>query len=478
MTNKELNLPMFSALMKYANEKNIPFHMPGHKMGKKIEQYIKENIFKIDVTEIPGTDNLFYPEECINDAQKLASLAFGSDKTYFLVNGASGGLHSIILTMAKPGEKIIVNRDCHKSVINGMILAGVEPVYISSELIKDFSIPGEVSVDALKRAIVENKDAKAVLITSPNYYGVVSNIKEIANITHENNMILAVDEAHGTHLNFSKKLPNSAITEGADICVQSAHKTLPSITQTAYLHVKGTRIDLDMLEFNIRMIHTTSPSYVFLVFLDYARAVMEAEGEKTLDSLLINLDKLIEEVQKMKNFNILTEKFVIDGDFDKTKIVINVSKSGKSGYEIEKILRSNYKIQIEMSDPNNILAIVTVGDNEESILKLIDALKAINNEFNQTNKKADIYNIENNFPIRRELTLKDAYLKKWKKINIDEAIGMISKEIITPYPPGVPLLCPGELVTKEIVKYIKMIIENGGTINGVDENYEIKVIES
>jgi arginine decarboxylase len=486
--------------------------MPGHKLGRGLPKELLADLSMLDLTEIPGTDNLFYPTEAIKEGQMLAANAFGADRTYFLVNGSTGGIHAMIMTICKPKDKLIVARDCHKSVVNGMLLADVNPVYISPEFDNEFGISLSITPSQVEKAFKDNPDAVGLLITRPNYYGVCCDIEKIAKIVQEHNKILAVDEAHGAHLIFSGRLPVAAMGAGADICVQSAHKTLPAFTQGAYLHVKtnefkANRIDTEKLEYNLRLLMTSSPSYIILASLDVARSVMQKCGEDMLDELLNNLDKFYKNILKTEGIKTLNEKYSLlnksetdniinktnaENSYDKTRIVINFMDIGLSGFRAADILRKQFNIQVEMSDTHNIICICTISDTERELEALRNAVGAIVFKYGQkiNNKKesdssnncesktvnpSDVISKMPDLPPQKirpnEAAGKD---KVW--IKISDAVGKVCAEMVVPYPPGVPVICPGEIILDDTIGYICSIIELGGNVTGLKDNSKICVI--
>jgi len=473
---KSLNAPLYEAVRKYASANPVPFHMPGHKLGRGFPKDVGREMLSLDVTEIPGMDNLHAPEGVIREAQELAAKAFCAEKTYFLVNGSSGGIHAIVMALCKPGDKLIVARDCHKSVIGAMILAGVEPVYVMPEFIDDFAITGTVDALNLTRAIELNPDAVGVLITRPNYYGICSDIESIARTVHAHGMILMVDEAHGAHLCFSDCLPKSAMEAGADICVQSAHKTLPAITQGAYLHVKSGKVDIERLEFFLDLLQTTSPSYIIMSMLDVARCIMAEKGTGLLNNLLNGINSLATLIDGYTGIRLLKEKDVSGGSLDRTRIVINLKEFGRTGYETEAILRNDYNIQVEMSDFYNIVCIATIADGAAELEYLGKSLADLNASYSTKQPLPDKYVRKMQLPIQA-MELKDAKNVKYIKLPLNKASGRISRNIITPYPPGIPLVCPGEIIMEEIVEYIYNIIKLGGKVNGLSDDMEVFVID-
>ena len=469
------NVPLYKAVSQYSRSNPIPFHMPGHKLGRGIPGEFLKNLEMLDVTEINGTDNLHHPEGPIKEAQILAAEAFGAAKTYFLVNGSTCGIMAAILTLCGPGDKIIVGRDCHKSVINGIILAGAHPVYIRPEFDNNFGIATVTAPSEIEKALDRHPDAKGVLITRPNYYGICSDVKEIAGIVHQKGKVLVVDEAHGAHLNFSDKLPAGSIRLGADICIQSAHKTLPAFTQGAYLHVGSSAVDLEKLEFNLRILQTTSPSYIIMVMLDIAREIMAKHGERLIDNLLHEIRAFREQIYRLKNVKMFSKDNILNGEYDETRIVLNFKKLGITGFDVDRILRNEYNIQIEMADFYNAVCIATIADRKEDIEKLCCAVSEISAGFAGNLPLPD--NTIKEFEIPPQLlTPKEAVLNKGEAVPLERAAGRICKSVVTPYPPGIPVICPGEMITKNAVERIYIILKAGGTVYGIGEKEEICVV--
>lgn len=453
----------------------IPFHMPGHKIGKGIPYEFLKDLHLLDMTEIPGLDNLHFPEGVIKEAQELAAKVFGADYTSFLVNGSTCGVHAAILGLCKPGDRLIVSRDCHKSVIGAMMLASVTPIYITPEYDSLFGVSSLLLPSAVEQALKNNPDAVGVVVTRPNYYGLCSDIRAISDVVHSYNKILIVDEAHGAHLKFSSKLPCCALDADADVCIQSAHKTLPALTQGAYLHIKGNRVDVDKVKFVLRLIQTSSPSYILMTFLDVARAIMEKYGEELIENLLRVIDSFEKMLCSNTGYELLSAQPLLSGFVDKTRIVINVKNTGKPGFFIEKILRSQFNIQVEMSDMNNIVCISTVADGMKEFESLYNALKEIEKQFNKSSKIPDI-NLKKVNISSQAVSLGNIMECLYRKVNLEESVGKVSRGIITPYPPGVPVICPGEIITQEAVQYIISVIQAGGTVNGVSDNGEIEIL--
>ena len=466
-----MNTPIIDSLRKIVDNNIISFHMPGHKKGAiyKMLGYedILENLYKLDTTEIPGTDNLHLPEECIKESLKRASEVFKSDKTFYLVNGSTCGIEAAIMASANPKEKIILNRDCHQSAINSCIIGDIDPIYVNPSINKDSNTLSGVSFNDVKRVIDSNLDAKAVFLTYPTYFGDVFDLKSICSYAHEKGMTVIIDEAHGAHLGLSEKLPETALSQGADIVIQSTHKTLPSFTQSSMIHIKGNRIDINKLTNMLRITESSSPSYLLMASLDIAVDIYEKNGFDLMDKLLSNIDEFKSELYKLKNIK-------VDESKDYTKIFLNTKKLGITGHELENILRENYNIQVELSNYYGVLLIATIGNTEDEFLKLKNALFEIDKIY----KKED-YLKNVSYPVKlpkKILSPREAFYMDKKNVKIENSIGKISGEYIIPYPPGVSLVSPGEEITKEVIDYIIECKSKGMNVNGVKDS-ELRFIQ-
>lgn len=456
------------------DEDIISFHVPGHKMGKIFDKLgyndILEKIYTLDTTEIEGTDNLHNAKEVIKQSQERAARVFNSDKTIYLVNGSTCGIQAAIMSTCPPKSKIIVNRDCHQSVINSCILGDITPVYIDSEICRETNILKGVNYSKAKEIIDNNLDAKAMILTYPTYYGETYNLQDICNYAHDKDMIVIVDEAHGAHLELSDRLPKSAINLGADIVIQSTHKTLPSFTQSSMVHIKGNRVDYNKLLSILRIIESSSPSYLFMSSLELAVDIYEKHGKELMESLLNNIDKFKDKFKSNHDVYIYNE-------MDKTKIFISLKNIGMTGYELDEILRSEYKIQCELSNHYGVLLICTIGNEEEDFICLETALKDILNKYKNKGAIDDT-----DYPVsipKMKLTPREAFYKEKKRVKLKDSIGKISGEYIIPYPPGISLISPGEIISEEIITYIHQGIKNGMIVSGIkDSNLEfIDIIE-
>ena len=513
------NTPVFSAIKAYTNSGPVPFHMPGHKLGRGIPDVFLSEIERLDLTEIPGTDNLHAPTGALREAQTLAAEAFGAKESFFLVNGSTVGLQAAISAVCRHGQRLIVGRDSHRAVIHGMLLSGVHPCYLLPEYSEAFEIHTGYSVKTIENALLDAPDAVGVLITRPNYYGVCSDIREIAKIVHLHNKVLIVDEAHGSHLAFNPRLPESALKAGADLCIQSAHKTLPAFTQGAYLHIGSDRIDRDRIRYFLDLYQTTSPSYIIMAYLDIAREIMQKCGKSMLDRLLDSIEVCAQEYdcRGSNHRDISHEEFscretnhgeicnreirllgyndIAGFEYDRTRITVNVSGLGITGYTAEKILMEKYKIQVEMSDLKNIVCIVTVADDRQTIEHLFSALSGLriltgSGHRELCNLRASVAGYDTltgdnatKLPDFQRLTLPERIMEpkeilnaQVERISLDQAEGRICRGIISPYPPGIALICPGESIHREAIAYLKEIIQAGGVVQGIGEDVTVEVI--
>jgi lysine decarboxylase len=474
------NMPIVDELNKILKRNTVSFHVPGHKWGRGFLKGNKEfiDLIKADATEIDKLDNLHYPEGIIKQAQKLLSIAYKSKKSYFLVNGSTCGIQAALTSVLRQGDKVVVVRDCHLSVVNILALIGAEPVYVYPEYNKEFGIYAEVSPKVLEACIMDNSNIKAILITRPNYYGVCSDIEEIVKITKKYNKVLIVDEAHGAHLAFNKKLPACAMDFGVDITIQSAHKTLSALTQGAYLHVGSELIDIELLEYYLRVFQTTSPSYLIMASLDYAREQMERAGCELLSNLLINIDKFREKINKNNRMYYILDNVHLKGALlDRTKIVVGFKKSVITGYELLDFMNRR-NIIAEMAGLNNIVFYCSINNNQNDFDDLFKALTESEREYiDRDELKINIFSVKTERPKAR-LKLGELRNYKVEKVTLEGSVGRISFSALTPYPPGIPIVCPGEEISYGIKEYFYEVIKSGGHVSGIDKDKVLVIIES
>lgn len=469
--------PIYEMLKAYNEANPLPFHMPGHILGRGLTDEMKA-AGSLDITEVPGSDCLHQPEGVIKDALMLTAQCFGSDYTFFLVNGSTAGIHAMLQAALDPGDKIILGRDCHISALNGLAQINCEPVFVLPEIDNAYRIPSGVTAAALEPVIKANPDARGILVTRPGYYGTASNLEDIAQLAEKYRIPLLVDEAHGAHFRFHKNLPQTAMEAGADLCVQSLHKTLPALTQTALLHGRNNGIiSKDRIEKTVSMVQTTSPSYILMASIDIARDIMEKQGEYLYEKLRQLIDEFERKLCRdtgIKRYKCMNEG--IENDF--SRIVLNFEDIGISGFMAEEILRTRYGIVVEMADLNNVVLIAVPFHTSEDFDKLLSALKNITQEFGgmREPENKSILPLWPNFLPERAIPIRKALFADRHVLPISKSAGEISGSFITPYPPGIPLICPGEKITTDMAEYISMLKECDYTIHGIN-NGNIEVIK-
>lgn len=467
--------PLFDALMEYVNRETIPFHVPGHKKGIGIDEEFKKfmglNPFKIDVTVFKLVDSLHHPTGPIKKAQELAADAYGSDAAFFSIHGTSGAIQAMIMSVVNEGDTIIIPRNVHKSVTAGIILSGAKPVYMQPELDKKLGIAHVVTPDTVRNTLKEHPEAKAVLIINPTYYGVATDIKSIADIVHSHNIPLIVDEAHGPHLGFNQNLPISAMKAGADICAQSTHKIIGALTQCSLLQVKSKYIDINRVHQILSLLQTTSPSYILMASLDCARRQIALNGTELLDKAIELSNYVRKEINKIPGFYCFGDEILnTPGVFalDPTKITITCRDLGITGYDLDMILSNKYHIQMELSDLYSVLAVGSFGDTKDAMDKLLNALKEISDEFlGKSDSKPDFLDIPNIPELK--LIPRAAFNSDKISLPLKESINHISSEFLMAYPPGIPVLCPGEIITKEIIDYVEDLKRVGLYVQGTED---------
>lgn len=480
----QIRTPIFDALKAYVDNNTISFHVPGHKRGHGMDaefrNFVGDNVLGMDVTVFKSVDSFHNPKSVIKESQELAALAYGAKESFYCVHGTSGAIQAMIMSVVGYGEKIIVPRNIHKSVVAGIILSGSIPVYIQPEIDHKIGVALNVTCQKVRKTLEEHTDAKAVLIINPTYYGVSSDIENIANIVHEYGLPLLVDEAHGPHLRFSNKLPISAMDAGADVCCQSSHKLIGAMTQGSVIHVQGDYVSPKRVKAILNMMHTTSPSYVILASLDVARKQMATDGRGLLKKTIYLAEKSRNELNNIPGIYCFGREVLDkDGafDFDPTKLTINCRGLGISGYKLESELIDKHNIQVEMSDLYNVLAVVTIGDSDSSLESLVSAVEEISSRHSHVEYVDNMLTVPAIPP--RVLLPRDAFYSKSRSVELEASIGLISAEMLMAYPPGIPILCQGEVITEEIVQYVKMLKFSGLDVQGtMDPNVEsIQVID-
>lgn len=463
--------PIFQALNQQRLNRLVHFDVPGHKGGrgnKELRDCLGENIVKLDMNSMKPLDNLCHPSSVIQEAQRLAAEAFGADEAFFIVNGTTAAVQAMIMSVCKEGEEIIMPRNVHRSAINALVVNGAIPVYVNPGVNKHLGIPLGMSIQAVKDAMQEHPDAKAILVNNPTYYGICSDLRQIVELAHARGMRVLVDEAHGTHFYFGDGMPVSAMEAGADMAAISIHKTGGSLTQSSLLLTKDT-VNGDYVRQVINLTQTTSASYLLLSSLDIARKNLYLHGKdmfrKTVDHALYAR----KEVNKLGGYYAFGEE-LIDGDevyqFDPIKLSIHTRDIGLAGIEVYDLLRDDYGIQIEFGDIGNILAILTSGDRDLEIERLIAALSEIKRL--HAKDKAGLFDHEYINP-QIVMPPQKAFYSEKESLLFEDSCNRICGEFVMCYPPGIPILAPGERITKDILRYIAYAKEKGCFMTGTED---------
>ena len=457
-------------LKEYSKSDIYPMHMPGHKRNAGLFSDVE----KIDMTEVEGLDNLHDPEGIIKESMDRVSSFLGTDKTYFLVNGSTVGVLAAIQSTTDIGDEIIIGRNSHKSVYNAVEIRNLKPVYLYPESTGLFD--DGYNKEELEK-LLEETSAKVVVVTSPTYEGVVSDIKGLAEVAHKNGAILIVDSAHGVHFCLDG-FPNPAYKEGADIVIESMHKTLPALTQTAVMHVMGDRIDKEKLENALSTYQTSSPSYVFMASIDECFNLVEKEGDKRAAELLKTLENIRNDINNTGKIFIPGEELAGNNevyDYDLGKLVIDLSKTNITGVELAKILREKYKFETEMANNKYVIAMTSISDDLEKVKAFGEAVVEIAGELEVADEEISSERIVNEV----KFSPYEAMNKDFEEVALKDAKGRVAGDYIYKYPPGIPLIVPGEVVSDGLIKEVEKSLESGLQIKGITDKITsgIKVIK-
>ncbi|KAH7440677.1 hypothetical protein KP509_03G005400 [Ceratopteris richardii] len=493
-------VPLVDTLAACASQEGVAsFHFPGHRRGNAAPPSLARLLglapFTHDLPELPELDNLFAPEGVISQAQSCAASVFGADSTFFLVNGSTCGIQAAIMATCPPGHTLILARNCHFSAFSGLVLSGAKPLYVMPGYDLEWDIAHGIDPEDVEKAFVDvrrqDEHAKigALLITSPTYHGVSSDVKRIADICHKYGVPLIVDEAHGAHFQFHDEFPKSALQQDADIVIQSTHKVLSSLTQSAMLHVRGNMIDSALLRKCLQTLQSSSPNYLLLASLDASREHASTSARAALSTAL----QLAEEARKLlvqiKGVEVLSIKDIQDKgsncakSVDPLRITVSLREIGLSGFEVDDILRLKYQVIAELPSLQSITFAVSLGTTHDDINSLVAAFRAIAKGellgFPNTRRKKQ----DNPSPSfvpgmdalsismqSRILTPREAYFAASERIHAEAACGRVCSELVCPYPPGIPLLVPGERICREAVDVLKAIYGHGGYVTGASDN--------
>lgn len=441
---------LYRQIRRFNKKDKISFHMPGHKGGSGLSSRLKRNAFELDVTEFDETDDLLSPVSVLKDAQERAAEVFGAAQSFYLTNGSSSGLHAAILGSVPKGGKLLVDRTCHRAVIAALVMGEIDPVFVDPQFDTELGIYTGMTPEAVNAALDETPDVAGMVLTSPTYYGVCTDIAAIARLLHERRKFLIVDEAHGAHFVFSSKLPPTALEQGADISIQSLHKTLPALGQCSLLHIgHGAVIDARQVERQLRLRQTTSPSYLLMTSIDEAVQQMQDNG-KRLDEMIEQLYEIKTRLTIVNRLSCLSEN-KLSGRQDLLRLVVSFEKAGLSGHAAADLLKREYGIYPEMADEKNVVFLVTIGNSKRDLDALAAAFEEIGEAEHGTpagSKPAPLPEIEVCFAPCR------AWNSERETVAVQESAGKICADIVASCPPGAAVLIPGQLVSREAADYL------------------------
>ena len=471
MNDPQERAPIYEALEKFSRQRVVPFDVPGHKRGRgnpELAKLLGEKCVSMDVNSMKPLDNLCHPVSVIRDAEKLAADAFGAESAFLMVGGTTSAVQSMILSSVKAGEKVILPRNMHRSVMGALVLCGAVPVYVNPDCDARLGIPLGIRLEQLEETIARTPDAKAVLVNNPTYYGICSDMRGIVKLAHAHGMQVLADEAHGTHFYFGEELPLSAMAAGADMAAVSMHKSGGSLTQSSLL-LTGPAVNADYVRQIINLTQTTSASYLLLSSLDISRRNLALRGREAFAGVIELAEYAREEINDAGGWYAFGKELKNGGsvfDFDATKLSVHTLDVGLAGIEVYDILRDEYDIQIEFGDLGNILAYLSIGDRKRDVERLVSALSEIRRLY--AKDRAGMMDNEYIAP-DVAVTPQFAFYSPKECLPIRDTAGRICTEFVMCYPPGIPILAPGERVTKEIIDYILYAKDKGCQLTGPED---------
>ncbi|QQE80374.1 aminotransferase class I/II-fold pyridoxal phosphate-dependent enzyme [Alicyclobacillus sp. SO9] len=476
--------PLFDTLRNHAGRNPVQFHIPGHKKGRgmnaEFRNYIGQNAFSIDLINIAPLDDLHHPTGAIRHAQELAAEVFEADATFFSVQGTSSAIMTMVLATVGPGDTILVPRNVHKSVLTAIMLADARPVFLTPELDPNLGIAHGLAVETVEEALERYPAAKALVVINPTYFGIAADLTRLVEVAHRYGVPVLVDEAHGVHVGFHEALPPSAMQAGADMAATSVHKLGGSMTQSSILNVRAGLVDPRHVQVVLSMLTTTSTSYLLLASLDVARKELALHGQQQIDRAIRLAEAARREINEIHGLYCFGTELLHDSAtfaLDPTKLTVSVKDLGIKGYDVETILRDEYNIEVELSDLYNILCIVSWGDTEADLRLLIEALREIAHRYGD---RPGHRVLQVDLPEMPELKMspRQAFYSKTEVVPLKESAGRIIAEMIMVYPPGIPVLLPGEEVTQVNIDYIEENLRAGLPVQGTDdpEIQNVKVV--
>lgn len=463
--------PIYEALERFRKMRVVPFDVPGHKHGKgnpELVELLGEKCVGIDVNSMKPLDNLCHPVSVIKEAEELAAEAFGAAHAFLMVGGTTSSVQSMVLSCCKRGDKIIMPRNVHRSAINALVLCGAQPVYVNPDVDCRLGISLGMRLEQVEAAIRNNPDAVAVFVNNPTYYGVCSDLRSIVKLAHEHGMLVLADEAHGTHFYFGDGLPVSAMAAGADIAAVSMHKSGGSLTQSSFL-LTGQGVSEGHVRQIINLTQTTSGSYLLLSSLDISRRNLALRGKREFEKVIGLAEYAREEINNIGGYYAFS-KDLVNGNsifaFDRTKLSVHTLEIGLAGIEVYDILRDEYDIQIEFGDIGNILAYLSIGDRRQEVERLVSALAEVKRRYKKD--RAGMLSQEYIDP-KVVATPQEAFYAPKESLPLEQTAGRICSEFVMCYPPGIPILAPGEEITEDILDYIVYAKEKGCSMTGPED---------
>lgn len=463
--------PIYEALERFRRMRVVPFDVPGHKHGRgnpELVQLLGEKCVGIDVNSMKPLDNLCHPTSVIREAEELAAEAFHASHAFLMVGGTTSAVQAMVLSCCKKGDKIILPRNVHRSVINALVLCGAKPVYVNPDTDLNLGISLGMKVSQVKQAIEQNPDAVAVLVNNPTYYGICSDLRTIVKLAHEKGMKVLADEAHGTHFYFGENMPVSAMDAGADMASVSMHKSGGSLTQSSLLLI-GKNMSEGHVRQIINLTQTTSGSYLLLSSLDISRRNLALRGKESFARVVELADYARDEINKIGGYYAFSKELINGNsvfDFDRTKLSVHTLEIGLAGIEVYDILRDEYDIQIEFGDIGNILAYLSIGDRRQEVERLVSALAEVKRCYQKD--KTGMLSQEYVEP-HVVTTPQESFYAEKEAIPLLETEGRVCSEFVMCYPPGIPILAPGEMISKEIIEYIVYAKEKGCSMTGPED---------